>query len=104
MKILLTPLAESQLAALPAPAARRLVKALRLLQAAPRSGLPYPDDSPFRGARYKTVVVRARRWSYRITYTVATGELWILYVHPSWYPMTHPGLAGAAPPDDADDD
>jgi hypothetical protein len=94
LKVLLTRLAESQLGALPLPAARRVVEALRLLEAAPRSGLPYPDDSPFRGARYKTVVVRARRWSYRITYTLPDDALWILHISPSWYPLTHPGLAG----------
>jgi len=86
--------AERQLAALPVPAAQRVVDALRLLQAAPHSGLPYPDDSPFRGARHKTMVVRARRWSYRITYTVERRELWVRYIFPSWYPLTHPGLAG----------
>ena len=70
LKVILAPLAERQLAALPAPAAERAVKALRILQAAPLSGPAYPDDSPFRGARYKVVVVRARRWTYRITYTI----------------------------------
>jgi hypothetical protein len=65
-------------------------------QAAPHSGLAYPADSPFRGARYKTVVVRARRWSYRITYTLQRDELWVRYLFPSWYPLTHPGLAGPA--------
>jgi len=85
--------AEEQLAALPAPAARRVVEALRLLQLAPRSGQPYPDDSPFRGDHHKTVVVRARRWAYRITYTLRGGVIWVRYLYPSWYPLTHPGLA-----------
>jgi hypothetical protein len=53
----------------------------------------YPEDSPFRGTRYKIVVVRARRWSYRITYTVRGEVLWVRYLYPSWYPLTHPGLA-----------
>lgn len=92
MRVVLTPVAEGQLAALPAPAAQRVVKALRSLQAAPRSGQPYPEDSPFRGDYYKTVVVRARRWAYRITYTVRGGVIWIRYLYPSWYPLTHPGL------------
>ena len=92
MKVILAPLAERQLADLPVPAAERVVKALRLLQAAPLSGPPYPDDSPLRGARYKTVVVRARRWSYRITYTLARQELWVRSLNPSWYPLTHAGL------------
>lgn len=93
MRVVLTPVAEDQLAALPAPAARRVVEALRLLQSAPRSEQRYPEDSPFRGDDYKTAVVRARRWAYRITYTVRGNELWIRYVYPSWYPLTHPGLA-----------
>lgn len=93
MRVVLTPVAEDQLAVLPAPAARRVVEALRLLQSAPRSGQRYPEDSPFRGDYYKTAVVRARRWAYRITYTVRGNELWIRYVYPSWYPLTHPGLA-----------
>jgi len=92
LKVILAPLAERQLADLPVPAAERVVKALRLLQAAPLSGLAYPDDSPLRGSRYKTVVVRARRWSYRITYTLQRRELWVRSLHPSWYPLTHPGL------------
>ena len=93
MRVVLTPLAERQLAALPVPAGARVVKALRLLQAAPRSGQPYPDDSPFRGAYYKTVVVRARRWAYRITYTLRNDAIWVRYLYPAWYPLTHPGLA-----------
>jgi hypothetical protein len=94
LKVILAPLAERQLLDLPVLAAERIVKALRLLQAAPLSGPPYPDDSPMRGARYKTVVVRARRWSYRMTYTLQRRELWVRSLHPSWYPLTHPGLAG----------
>jgi hypothetical protein len=39
------------------------------------------------------VVVRARRWAYRITYTLRDGAIWIRYLYPSWYPLTHPGLA-----------
>lgn len=97
MRVVLTPLAEHQLGALAEPAAARVVKALRLLQAAPRSGQPYPDDSPFRGAYYKIVVVRARRWSYRVTYSLRGDVVWVRYLYPSWYPLTHPGLAG---PDD----
>lgn len=93
MRVVLTPVAESQLAALPAPAARRVVEALRLLQTAPHSGQRYPEDSPFRGDHYKTVVVRARRWAYRITYTLRDDVIWIRYLYPSWYPLTHPGLA-----------
>ena len=74
MRVVLTPVAEGQLAALPAPAARRVVEALRSLQAAPSSGQPYPEDSPFRGDYYKTVVVRARRWAYlRLSTTYQAG-------------------------------
>jgi hypothetical protein len=93
LRVVLTPVAETQFAALPAPAARRVVEVLRLLQLAPRSGQRYPEDSPFRGDYYKTVVVRARRWAYRITYTVRGNEIWVRYLYPSWYPLTHPGLA-----------
>ena len=98
MKVHLTPRAESQLRELPQPAARRVVEALRILQSVPNSGRPYPDDSPFRGSFYKTVVVRARRWSYRITYDVIGNDLWVRYLYPSWYPLTHPDLH--IPPDD----
>ena len=93
MNVRLTPRAESQLAALPLPAARRVVSALRLLQAAPKLGRPYPQDSEFRGLFYKVVVVRARRWSYRVTYDLRSNELVVLYLYPSWYPVTHLDLA-----------
>ena len=93
MKILLTPRADGQLRALPAPAARKVVKALRLLQRFPRSGQGYPDDSPFSGSHYKVVVVRARRWAYRVTYDLRGDTLWVRYLYPSWYPLTHPDLA-----------
>jgi len=93
LRVVLTRTAEAQLAALPVPAAAKVVRALRLLEAAPRSGQPYPDDSPFRGSYHKIVVVRARRWTYRITYTLRGGAIWVRYLYPSWYPLTHPGLA-----------
>jgi mRNA-degrading endonuclease RelE of RelBE toxin-antitoxin system len=96
LRVILSRIARLQLAALPAPGAQRVVEALRLLQAAPPSGPAYPDDSPFRGDRYKTVMVRARRWTYRITYTVRRDELRVRYIYPSWYPLTHPGLAEPA--------
>ena len=89
MKVRLTPRAERQLVALPEPAARRVVSGLRLLQGAPRAGRLYPEDSEFRGLFYKMVVVRARRWTYRITYEVRSDELVVLYLYPSWYPPTH---------------
>jgi hypothetical protein len=94
LKVLLTPRAESQLAALPEPAAKRAVDALRILARAPRSGLPYPEQSPFRGLFYKTIIVKARRWSYRVTYGLATDAIHVYYLYPSWYPATHPGLPG----------
>jgi mRNA-degrading endonuclease RelE of RelBE toxin-antitoxin system len=100
LKVLLTSRAESQLAELPAPAARRVVSALRILEGAPRSGRPYPEDSPFRGLFYKTVVVKARRWSYRVTYGIEGDAVWIYYFYPSWYPATHPGLARRPPDED----
>lgn len=71
------------------PAARRVVNALRLLQAAPKIGRPYPVDSEFRGLFYKLVVVRARRWSYRVTCELRADELVVLYLYPAWYPPTH---------------
>jgi len=42
---------------------------------------------------YKSVVVRSRRWAYRITYELVGDELWVRYLYPSWYPLTHPDLA-----------
>lgn len=65
----------------------------------PRSGRPYPADSDFRGLHYKTVVVRARRWSYRITYEIGADELVIYYFYPSWYPPSHADL-GRGPDED----
>ena len=43
-------------------------------------------------------MVRARRWSYRVTYDLRSNELVVLYLYPSWYPVTHIDLA--RPPDD----
>ena len=101
MTVRLTPKAEIQLRALPVPAAKRVVRALRVLAAAPNSGRPYPSDSPFQGSFYKNVVVRSRRWSYRITYDLRDGDLWVRYLYPSWYPLTHPD-ATLLPPDEED--
>lgn len=92
MKIRLAPDAENQLRALPAPAARRVISALRILQRVPQSGRRYPDDSPFRGSFYKTVVVRARRWSYRVIYDILADVVWVRFIVPSSYPLTHPDL------------
>jgi hypothetical protein len=39
------------------------------------------------------VVVRAKRWAYRITYTLRGDMRWVRYLYPSWYPLTHPDLA-----------
>lgn len=99
MKVRLTPRADAQLRALPDRAARRLVDALRLLEAAPRSGRPCPDDSPFAGSYFKHVVLRARRWSYRITCDLVEedDEIWVRYVYPSWFPLTHPDLVVGKP-------
>ena len=70
-----------------------MVSVLRLLQATPGLGRPYPNDSEFRGLFYKVVVVRARRWSYRVTYEIRADELVVMYLYPSWYPVTHLDLA-----------
>jgi len=59
----------------------------------PNIGRRYPDDSEFRGLFYKIVVVRARRWAYRVTYEVRSGELVVMYLYPSGYPATHLDLA-----------
>jgi mRNA-degrading endonuclease RelE of RelBE toxin-antitoxin system len=102
LKVLLTRRAESQLDALPRPAARRVVNALRILAGAPHSGRPYPHDSPFSGLFYKNVVVRARRWSYRVTYEIDDdgGVLWVHYLYPSSYPPTHPDFGRRRPDED----
>jgi hypothetical protein len=47
------------------------------------------------------VVVKVRRWFYRITYELRGDELWVRYLYPSWVPLTHPALA-ILPPDDED--
>jgi hypothetical protein len=62
------------------------------LQRFPRSGRKYPDDSPFSGSRYTLLVVRARPWAYRVTYDVRGDTIWVRYLYPSWYPLTHPDL------------
>jgi mRNA-degrading endonuclease RelE of RelBE toxin-antitoxin system len=85
LKIRLTPRAESQLSELPAPAARRVVRALRALEAAPHSVIAYPAHGELRDLFYKPVVVHARRWSYRITYESRGNEIWILLIHAPWY-------------------
>jgi mRNA-degrading endonuclease RelE of RelBE toxin-antitoxin system len=100
LKLRLNPRAERQLAALPAPAARKVVEALRVLEAVPNSGRRYPDDSEFRGLHYKLIVVRARRWSYRITYEIRPNQVVVFYLYPSWYPSTHPDLATESLPED----
>lgn len=100
MEVRLSPRAESQLAALPRPAARRVVEALRLLGGAPRSGRPYPPDSELRGLFYKVIVVKLRRWSYRITYEIRGEAIVVYFLHPSWYPATHLDLARASLPND----
>ena len=100
MKLRLNPRAERQLVALPAPAAPKVVEALRILESVPNSGRRYPDDSEFRGLHYKIVVVRARRWSYRITYEILRNEVVVFYLYPSWYPSTHTDLASARLPDE----
>ncbi len=64
-----------------------------MLQATPKLGRAYPADSEFRGLFYKLVVVRARRWTYRVTYELRRDELVVLYLYPSWYPQTHVDLA-----------
>ncbi len=99
-RVLLTPRVESQLDALPDPAARKAVSALRILASVPHSGLPYPEQSPFRGLFYKTIVVKARRWSYRVTYGIEEDAIEVHYL----YPATHPGLAGRHRDGDGDDD
>ena len=39
-----------------------------------------------------------------MTYTVRGEVLWVRYLYPSWYPLTHPGLADPETLDDDDDD
>ena len=68
-----------------------------MLERFPRSGQRYPADSPFYGSFYKTVIVRARRWTYRITYDLRGDELWVRYMCPSCYPLTHPDLTVKRP-------
>jgi hypothetical protein len=38
-------------------------------------------------------VVRARRWSYRVTYEIVGEDIWIYFIHPSSLPVTHSDLA-----------
>ena len=91
MDLRLTPRAASQLAELGQPAAKKLGRALRILQAVPHSGQPYPEGSRFHGSYYKVVAVRTRRWTYRVTYTIVNDVVWVRFIYPSWHPRTHPG-------------
>ena len=50
-------------------------------------------DSVLQGLFYKTIVVKARRWSYRLTYGIVGDVVWVHYLYPSWHPETHSGLA-----------
>ena len=93
MRIRLTVAAEAQLKALPATAARRVLVALRVLGSVPSSGRRFPPDSPFAGSFYKTVVVRVRRWTYRVIYDVDPTTVWIRFIVPSSFPLTHSALA-----------
>lgn len=93
MQIRLTPRAERQLAALLPPAVRSVLSVLRVLEAAPHSGIRYPADSPFAGLYAKNVIVRPRRWSYRVTYELRGDVLWILSIVESWKPVGRPSRA-----------
>jgi hypothetical protein len=45
-------------------------------------------------------VIRARRWTYRITYEIRSDEVVVFYLYPSWDPATHPDLASEPPDSD----
>jgi len=53
---------------------------------------------------YKSVVVRPRRWSYRVTYELRQDELVVLYLYHGVYPVTHLDLASMADHDDQSDE
>ena len=83
MKIELTDDAVRQLSEAPAVAAKKLLNALRVLAVVPQSGRRFPDESPFPGSFYKTVVIRPRRWSYRVIYEVVGDVLWVRFIFAS---------------------
>jgi hypothetical protein len=86
LTVQLTALAESQLAAMPAVAARRVHSALRALGAAPRSGITLEDAYPGLGACFrKTVTIRRRRWSYWIVYEVNAARVLVRFIAAPWW-------------------
>jgi hypothetical protein len=58
----------------------------------PNLGEAYPEDSDLRACRFLLVAVQARRWAYRLTYEIRRDVLWVRYLYPAWYPLTHPDM------------
>ena len=83
MIVLLSRRAEEQLRALPAPAAKKVVRALRVLAAVPHSGRRESDVSHYRGLMSKVVRIR-RDWSYRVIYEIRERWIMVHHIAPSW--------------------
>lgn len=79
MNVRLQPIAVDQLRALPAPAARKVLAALRVLAVVPHSGRRLRDDSAVGGLMQKIVRIR-RGWSYRIVYEIHVAQIDVLLI------------------------
>jgi hypothetical protein len=54
------------------------------LAAAPRSGLRLRDEADEQERYTKVVVIKLRRWAYRITYTIRPRAIEVIFIDPSW--------------------
>ena len=80
MNLLVRRSARKQLAELPDVAARRIVEGLRVLAAVPHSGIGLEID----GFYEKVVIIKRRRWSYRLVYELCGNDLILHYIDPAW--------------------
>lgn len=83
MRVVLSPLARRQLNELPPRAQRSVLGALSLLAGVPRSGIRFMHALP-REAYSKVVLVKRRRWSYRVLHELVGNKLIVVYIDPSW--------------------
>jgi len=80
----LLPVAEAQLHALPVPAARRVLGALRVLAGVPHSGRRFSESAPrYAGMMWKIVRIR-RNWNYRVVYEILHDRIDVHVIIPTW--------------------
>jgi hypothetical protein len=88
MNLVVKPGAGAQLAALPRIAQEAVDDALQRLRAFPRLGSRLEDAL---GHAYydEVVIVRRRRWTLHIVYSIEEANLVVWYIDPSWVRRTH---------------